>query len=93
MSPALLSILFGILFCALLAWIGTHTLEYFSTERRAARAAGSQSRVALANALRREAIASRTLTKIAANDSGNPALEAQIALEEMNRNKLAELES
>lgn len=93
MSPAILSIIIILIVVGGVVLAGTHTLDYFSAERREVRAHGKQVKTALANSLRREAIATSTLSKIAANDSGNPALEAQIALEEINKNKLAELES
>lgn len=91
MSPV--AVLLGIFICVGLAVAGYALLEYFSADRRALRAGSKSSRKQLANALQREHLATAALTKIAANDSGNPILDAQIALEDINRNKLKELDS
>lgn len=93
MSPLAISVIFGIILCVSLAFVGVRVLEYFSTDRRTIRSDRKQGNKMLANALRREQLATATLTRIAADDVGNPALEAQIALADINRNKLQELES
>ena len=86
-------LLLGILICAALAAVGVGLLEYFSSDRRALRASTKSNRRSLASQARQLQEARKTLTKIAANDVGNPTLEAQLSLERISALELKELES
>lgn len=88
-----MGLLLGIIICGALALLVVGLLEYFSTERRELRSnrkAAAQLMKVRVNQLRE---ARRALTKIAANDSGNPVLDAQLALETISSLELDELES
>ena len=89
----MMGLVLGIIFCAVLAAVVVGLLEYFSSDRRALRASGKSTRQAMASQARQLQAARKALTKIAANDAGNPVLEAQLALEAISSIELKELES
>lgn len=86
-------LLLGILICGVLAVVVVGLLEYFSTERRALRSSRKDAAKLMSVRLNQLREARRALTKIAANDSGNPTLDAQLALETISSLELDELES
>lgn len=88
-----MSIFLGILFCGLVAVAAVGVLGYFSEDSREARVQRKSRKLALVTKTKQLNVARSALTKIAANDSGNAVLDAQIALEEINRHELNELES
>lgn len=76
-----------------LALIVFGVVPYFSVERRDERAAKRLDRKSSATKTRQLHVARTALTKIAAADSGNPSLDANIALEDIAALELKELES
>lgn len=66
---------------------------YFSTDKREIRAERKNANRVLAARTRQLALAKSALIKIAANDCGNPSLEATLALENVQSVELKELES
>ena len=88
-----MGLLLGIIICGALAVLVVGLLEYFSSERRALRSSSKEASRLMAVRLNQLREARRALTKIAANDVGNPTLEAQLALETISSLELDELES
>lgn len=91
MSPVL--ILLGIIVCTALAFLGMYLLEYFSSERRAVRNGVKSDKKVLLAKTQQLNVARKALIKIAANDSGNPSLDANIALEDIQGIEMKELNS
>lgn len=86
MNP--LALLLGIIFCVVVAVIGFGVLSFFLPENRQARKIGRQDAQELALTRRQLDIAIDSLIKIAAEDAGNPALEAKIALGDISRKEI-----
>lgn len=91
MSPLaflLLLLVIGGVAAAVLGVVG-----YSSSDKREIRTERKNANRVLAARTRQLALAKGALIKIAANDSGNPSLEATLALEEIQGVELKELES
>jgi hypothetical protein len=77
----------------LIAWVLSMVIQYFSADNREARSSKKVNTSALVSKTRQLGIAKSALIKIAANDSGNPILDATIALEDIHSAELLELEN
>lgn len=75
------------------AVVGAGLLEYFSPQRVEARKGVKANAEALLTARKQLGLAKQALVKVASNTSGNPTLDAQIALENISQMELNELES
>lgn len=76
-----------------LVWAAGLVLDFFSEGSRELRSSKKVNKAALANKTRQLHLARTALIKIAANDSGNPSLDANIALEDIQSIELTELEN
>lgn len=91
MSPIVVLLIIGTI--ALVAFLGVSVLEYFSSSRRAVRSERKADTKELKAKTQQLYVAKRALMKIAANDTGNPSLDANIALEDISNIELKELDS
>ena len=87
-----MKIIIGLIFCVVLVVLIKFVLDYFSSSHQS-RSVKKADKKSLAAVRRQNQLARATLIKIASNDAGNPALEAQLALEQMSNIELQELES
>lgn len=91
MNP--MAVLLIIVVLAAVAFAGVSLLEYFSSSRRAVRSDRKADTKELRAKTQQLYVAKKALMKIAANDTGNPSLDANIALEDISNIELKELES
>ena len=82
-------ILLGLIICAVLAAVVVAVVSYFSPERRGQRRVAKEDRQELLLTRLQLKIATDMLFKIAADDSGNPTLDAKIALDDITRKELS----
>jgi len=82
-----------IIILIVVAVVLTLVVPLFSPERRGNKSQATELKKQLASKSRQLQVARAKLTRIAAGDSGNPTLDAQIALEEISSMELKELES
>jgi hypothetical protein len=82
-----------VLIVAVVVTVGAGMLEFFSPQRVQTRKAVKANVDALLTARKQLGIAKQALVKVASNTSGNPTLDAQIALENISQLELNELES
>lgn len=81
----LLVLIFILLVVLVVVWLGSLVVSYFSGDRRSERESNKSRAQEIVETRRQLHTARANLIKIAANDSGNPSLEAQLALEELSR--------
>lgn len=91
MAPVAVLLIIGTIVAVVVLGLGV--LDYLSSPRRAVRNERTQNAKELKTKTHQLFLAKKALTKIAANDTGNPSLDANIALEDISAIELKELES
>jgi len=89
----ILFLLVFVVIAVALVWVLGVVVEFFSEDRRDQRKSKKRSNATLVTKTKQLHEAQRALLKIAANDSGNPVLDAQLALETIHSLDRQELEN